>query len=364
MQNNSTIIAVGMSIPMPSIINSLNTEEFRREQEEQEKKEPAFQNVKWGSTSVEEGEEIELTAGVKDIADGNMVTLQVFPEGKGPEDGYPYARFPLTVKDGSVSAKWKWLSDTGELPPDANPKFTFTAHSAWCNFEKSSNTLEVKLKRPEITKVEWQDADGNAVSKGLVGEILKLHAETKDMEGGITFHIYDVSTGKEVTGIGADIKGDKAEAEWVYYWNGEKLDEKPKFKVEVTGNRCKNASSAEIEISQKVRFYLTSTNGQRFNNVRFLDDNGNELKLGDGYYEKESEIPGEHRYTLIADYKNVSMGDYLDIDEGFKRIQMKYSQLCMDGIKIKDSVCHVVMLERSRGISRGDDKAVVVKSAE
>ena len=56
-----------------------------KETEEKEKKEAQFCNVKWGRTETGEGEEAELTASVKDIADGNMVTLQVFPEGSGPE---------------------------------------------------------------------------------------------------------------------------------------------------------------------------------------------------------------------------------------------------------------------------------------
>ena len=64
-------------MPMPVIINPKNTEEWKREQEEKEKKEPKFSSVKWGSSSVEEGKEVELTASVQDIEDGNMVTLQV-----------------------------------------------------------------------------------------------------------------------------------------------------------------------------------------------------------------------------------------------------------------------------------------------
>ena len=103
MQNNSTIMAAGASIPMPVIINPLKAEEFEREREGEEEKEPKFSEVKWSTTSVEEGSEVELTASVKDIADGNMVTLQVFPEGKGPEDSIPMASFPLTVQSGSVS---------------------------------------------------------------------------------------------------------------------------------------------------------------------------------------------------------------------------------------------------------------------
>lgn len=39
------------------------------------KKEPKFSSVKWAKSSCEEGQEIELTANVQDITDGNMVTL-------------------------------------------------------------------------------------------------------------------------------------------------------------------------------------------------------------------------------------------------------------------------------------------------
>ena len=52
-QNNSTVIAPGASMPMPVIINPKNTEEWKREQEEKEKKEPKFSSVKWGSSSAE-----------------------------------------------------------------------------------------------------------------------------------------------------------------------------------------------------------------------------------------------------------------------------------------------------------------------
>ncbi|MGN0728822.1 phage baseplate assembly protein V [Treponema sp.] len=150
MRNNSTVIAMGASMPMPVIINPKNTEEYERKREDEENRKPGFSSVKWSSASTEEGREVELTANVQDIADGNMVTLQVFREGKGPEDSIPLARFPLTVKGGSVSAKWSYRAERSEMPPEKDPKFIFRAHSAWCNFEKSSNTVEVKLVRPEF----------------------------------------------------------------------------------------------------------------------------------------------------------------------------------------------------------------------
>ncbi|MCQ2584697.1 MAG: phage baseplate assembly protein V [Treponema sp.] len=299
MQNNSTIIAVGMSIPMPAIINPANTEEFERERKEQEDKEPKFSDVKWASSSVDEGAEAELSASVQDIADGNMVTLLVFPEGKGPEDSIPIATFPCTVKSGSVSAKWSYRANPKEMPPDSDPKFTFTAHCAWCNFEKSSNSLEVKLVRPEIKKVEWQDKDGNSTSKGLVGEVLKLHAETKDMEGGVTFFIYDSSTGKQVTSIGAKIEGDKADAEWTYHYNGEKLDAKPKFKIEATGNRCKKVESGDVEISAKIKVKIKNKIEEAVSEQPYS------LYLDGEVYES-----GESDSEGLIEYENLVPGNY------------------------------------------------------
>ena len=300
-QNNSTVIAPGASMPMPVIINPKNTEEWKREQEEKEKKEPKFSSVKWGSSSVEEGKEVELTASVQDIEDGNMVTLQVFPEGKGPEDGVPVASFPLTVKGGSVSAKWSYHANKSELPPDSEPKFVFSAHCAWCNFEKSSNSVEVKLVRPEITKAEWQDKDGASTSKGLVGETLKLYAETKDMEGGVTFRVYD-DKGRQVFEKGVTIEGDKAETEWTYHWNGEKLDHKPKFTFEVTGQRCKRVESGECEIGMEIRKVLKIGNEiLKDMDYRIILSNGDEIsgKTGEeGKIDQEDLIPGSYRIEI------------------------------------------------------------------
>lgn len=63
-RNNSMIISIGSAMPMPAIINPLNTEEYNREREQNSKK-PKLQNVRWSKTSAEEGEEVELCAGVK-----------------------------------------------------------------------------------------------------------------------------------------------------------------------------------------------------------------------------------------------------------------------------------------------------------
>ena len=340
MQNNSTIIAMGASIPMPAIINPKNTEEYERERREAENKNQKFSSVKWSKTSTEEGEEVELTANVQDIADGNMVTLQVFREGKGPEDSVAMAKFPLTVKGGSVSAKWLYRADQSEMPPDSDPRFVFTAHCAWCNFEKSSNALEVKLVRPEIKKAEWQDKDGSSTSKGLVGETLKLHAETKDMDGGVTFWIYD-DKGSLVTSIGADIEGDKAEAEWTYHWDGIPLKEKPKFKFEVRGNRCKKVESGDVEISGKINCHITDIFENPYGKIPFtLMNNDEKIKDGkvdsDGNIEEEDLVPGDI-YLLLSDETENELQSKAGINENDKNM-IRISEADLDTIKIKMSL--------------------------
>lgn len=185
------------------------------------------------------------------MADGSMVTLQVFPEGKGPEDGAAYARLPVTVKSGTASARWSHRADRREIPPEENPRFIFTAHSAWCNFARSSNSLEVKLRRPEITKAEWRDADGNAASKGLVGELLKLHAETRDFDEGqgVTLTVRNAATGEEVFQTGAEVRDGIAEAEWKPIDTRQSDDTRElKYTLEATGNRCKKTESGECQV--------------------------------------------------------------------------------------------------------------------
>ena len=353
-RNNSTVIAAGAGMPMPAIINPSNTEDFERERRKQENREPRFSDVKWSAATVAEGEEAELTAGVQDIADGDMVSLLVFPEGKGPEDSVPIASFQRTVKGGNVNAKWSHRTNQSGMPPEKNPRFIFTAHCAWCSFGKSSNALEVKLIRPEITKAEWRDKDGKPADKGLVGEALKLHAETKDMEGGVTFWIYD-DRGSLVTSIGADIQDGKAEAEWTYHYNGEKLDAKPKFTFEVTGDRCKKVESPEVEIGAKINIRIATEDGQLFNKIIIKNiNNDEEIKLSDGTYKKDSEIPSVQNYILVNDSKNVSFGDYISFeDKEYLYKRLSYSEMLYKGFNIKCSQPTTILVERKKGISGG-----------
>ena len=289
-QNNSTVIAPGASMPMPVIINPKNTEEWKREQEEKEKKEPKFSSVKWGTTSVEEGKEVELTASVQDIEDGNMVTLLVFPEGKGPEDGVPIASFPLTVKGGSVSAKWSYHANKSELPPDSDPKFVFSAHCAWCNFEKSSNVLEVRLMRPEITKAEWKDSNENTVSKVYSNEEYTFEIETKDIEDGndVTAVVYDKKTERKIGDYGIAISGNKGECKIKIPYIDISDKNGCDLYCEVTTLRCKSFKSSVVNYP-----------GPEFSNLQWLNQNDEEIDKID--YGSEVKI--------TADAKNLAEGE-------------------------------------------------------
>ena len=258
----------------------------------------------------------------------------------GPENGPEYARFPLTVKKGAVSAKWKYKADHRELPPESNPRFIFSAHSAWCNYAKSSNSLEVKLIRPEITKAEWQDAEGNSTSKGLVGQPLKLVAETKDMEGGVTFWIYDENR-REVASLGADIVDGRAEAQWTYHWSGEVLKAKPKYTFGVTGNRCRKVESGEVEIGAKIDCHITDIFDNPYNAIPFtLINNDEKIKDGkvdsDGNIKEANLIPSDI-YMILSDKIENGLQPKSGTSDNNQNI-IEVSEADLDKIKIKMSL--------------------------
>jgi phage baseplate assembly protein gpV len=150
-RDHSMILAPGAAMPMPVIINPKNMKEWEEEKEEErEKKEPDFTVVRWGSGRVKEGEEAELIAQVKDIADGNVVLFQVWKEGQNPAVNIAQMQIPAGIEGGVAKAKWKYRTvDLGDgASSEGDPVFYFTAHSAWCKYKESGN-LTVQLKQPE-----------------------------------------------------------------------------------------------------------------------------------------------------------------------------------------------------------------------
>lgn len=345
-RNNSTVIAAGAGMPMPAIINPSNTEAFERERRKQENREPKLSSVKWSAESVEEGEEAELTASVQDIADGNMVSLLVFPEGKGPEDSVPIASFQRTVKGGSLSVKWSYRANRSGMPPEKNPRFVFTAHCAWCSFGKSSNALEVKLIRPEITKAEWRNSDKKNITKEKIDNKITLYAETKDIDDGktVTFEIFESLQNPSVespqkTLFASVLKGNASvefnfndlmpppkidEALYRYYKErGEDIPreqfefllddydseidspykEKPKFIFIAKSQKCKELKSENLELSKDITVTVLDAggNGEKDAKVYLKEPNGKEHKFicgEDGIATFEDLIPGSYNVKI------------------------------------------------------------------
>ena len=141
-----------------------------------------------------------------------------------------------------------------------------------------------------------------------MGEPLKLHAEVRDFEEGqgVTFTVYDRQTGEEAfqTGeeafqTGAEVQDGIAETEWTYRYNGEKLDAKPRYIFEVTGNRCKKAKSGEVEISAKIKVTIKNKEDE------VVSEQPCSLYLNGEVYES-----GETDSEGLIEYENLVPGNY------------------------------------------------------
>jgi hypothetical protein len=242
-------------MPVPVIINPKNTKEYLLEREAQEKRHPEFTRAQWGAGTAKEGEELELSADVRDIADGNMVTFQVWREGQDPAAHTALVQIPVTVEGGTAKGRWEYRLVDAERVPEEDPKFYFTAHSAWCSFRKSG-MVTVELKRPELADPRWKDQEGNSTGKGFVGEELKLCVScNEDMEegAGVIFRVYpegaDVKRDQPVAEMASANEGGTAEAQWMPKEIREASDTKElRYIFTVTSKRIKEIQSAALPV--------------------------------------------------------------------------------------------------------------------
>jgi hypothetical protein len=209
-----------------------------------------------------------LTASVKDIADGNGVTFQVWKKGQNPEGGsIPQARIAKRVENGEAKAEFSYKHPAGEPIPEEDPEFFFTAHSAWCPYKKSGN---LKVELPKLENPKWKDGDGNDTGKGFVGQKLTLAVESKDVADGepVLFRVFpegtDPERGKPVAAIQGKNKDGKAEAVWKYEYKHDPerpLTEKPKFFF-TAGGHCRGAKSGSVEIGMVVDIPVCREDGE------------------------------------------------------------------------------------------------------
>ena len=309
-KDNSAILAVGAAMPMPVIINPKNTAEYLREREESQLIHPEFTQAQWGKGTAKEGEEVELLASVKDIAEGNAVVFQVWGESQDPSTHIALAQVTGAVEGGSAKGRWTYKALSGEQPPEKDPKFYFTAHSAWCPFMKG-NTLTVELQRPEITAVKWLDKEEKETEKNVLGEPVKLSGETKDIEDGktVTFKIYsegaNTKKDKPVKILDGTVKSNKVETTYNFaalqpkpaidealyrYYKSQGYDipreefelflddygkeiksetkEKPKYIYTASARRCADVTSGAIEVSKTLKITYLDAFGEPVKDVK------------------------------------------------------------------------------------------------
>lgn len=197
-----------------------------------------------------------------------------------------------------------------------------TIHCAWCN-----------SVQPEITKVEWQNLEGKITKNGLVGEPLRLYAETKGIVGDVTFCIYDDKR-RTVASFDAKIDGDKASVEWTYYWNGVVLKEKPKFQFEVIATGCKPVHSEKCEIEQKIRITMMDEYSYVLKNTKAILTNGIEKiekENLDGVFEYYV-IPGNWKFITTYLSDTFEYGPYEKELNGKTYFHVHYDTLMFEGI--------------------------------
>ncbi|MCR5435632.1 MAG: hypothetical protein K6E97_01045, partial [Treponema sp.] len=132
------------------------------------------------------------------------------------------------------------------------------------------------------------------------------------------FEVYDENL-KQVFSEGAKVEGGKAEVEWVYHWDGIKLDHKPKFTFKVTGARCKENESGELEISGKIDLQFVDKENYAVNDVEYkILCNDEEFDSGDlenGVYAQEDLIPGKYEVLFIPKEVKEKNTDKISVEE-------------------------------------------------
>jgi uncharacterized Zn-binding protein involved in type VI secretion len=306
-RDNSTVIAAGASAPMPVISNPLGAKDYGEERASGEGKRPEITQARWGKETCREGEVVELLASVRDIADGNGITFQVWREGDDPAVHVSVAQLHATLDGGSAGARFCYSGSADAEPPDADPVFFFTAHCAWCTLKKSDNTLSVALRRPKLSNPVWKDKGGKAVAAAVLGEELELGVSCNGDVGegeGILFRVYpDGADPAWVSPLGelvGENRGGAASVRWVYPYRHDPeqpLTEKPRLFFTAGCSRSKDLKSGAVEIGANVNITVLDIFENPLKKIPYTlyHSNGSEMSEESddaGIIHKDGLIPG------------------------------------------------------------------------
>jgi hypothetical protein len=313
MRDNSVILALGASFPMPAIIHPKNAAAWREERRAQRKLHPEFVELRNSTANAKEGELVTVIVRVKDIADGNPVTFQLFRRGQDPAVHIPLLQRTAAGKDGAAQSTWSYTHPREMDFPADDPGFFVVAYSAWCPPIRGE-VVEIALKRPKLSDYEWADAGDKGTGEGLVNAPLKMrvtcNADTKE-GAAVTFRVYpegaDPLRTKPVAERHVANKDGAAAAEWAYEYRHDPrnpLKEKPKFFFTANSHRCDEGRSGLVEIGMAVDIPVCDKEGRRLSELEYAislacgtEEKG---KTGtDGRILRESLVPGDYEVGFV-----------------------------------------------------------------
>jgi uncharacterized Zn-binding protein involved in type VI secretion len=366
-KDHSVVLAAGCALPMPAIINPVNSGEYERRRREQ-KEGFAFTALRWSRAAAEEGEDVTLSARLQGIGDGNTITFQVWKEGQDPASQIALAQIQAGAAGGGAQAVWSWRCEANNAPPDEDPRFFFTAHSAWCPAEQSP-ALRVRLARPRLSDPQWKDSKGNSVTGGRAGEALQLTASCAgDMEegAGVIFRVYPEGADPKLDRPAAEFssvnKAGAAQAQWAYRYvhDQEKpLTQKPKFFFTAESRRCKTVQSGNVEIGMEIDIPVCFEDGLCLAELEYrltgIDGTQISGKTGrDGRIRNAELLPGNYEISIDWEaYEPPSGGesdtlDFSTLGEDCKKISFVFNKE-MTLWKLRPGRDYAVLIRRADG---------------
>ena len=154
--------------------------------------------------------------------------------------------------------------------------------------EQNNSEENQKEKNPTITNPHWENADGQAITKALVGDEVYLCADVTDIDDGATAKIKivekdDDGNDDEVTTLPAKVQDGKIRCDWkvVYTEDNDdtesqkEMEEKgytlPEYVFRIECDGAESEESGQLNLKSGIRFLLQNKqNGKLLKNLPFL----------------------------------------------------------------------------------------------
>ena len=147
----------------------------------------------------------------------------------------------------------------------ANAQTETVSASSACGNRAEENPSERQEKNPAITNPRWENADGNTITKALVGDEVYLCAEVTDIDDGATAKIKivekdDDGNDDDLTVLTDEVQGGKIRCDWKVIYTEDnddaesqkEMEEKgytlPEYAFSVECDGVKSAESGQLDV--------------------------------------------------------------------------------------------------------------------